>query len=575
MCGSGNFNGLCSKNLTHQWKMGSRLLHGVFISLILVTIVFSAHILWTCVFSKPDHGEMWLVDVVPTNQISVNLHFHGEREQTFLPTNDSLISTVDWQYLTETLQWPLPPETLSSLSDSTDPARCSFSITNNRSQYFVGDVVIVTITARNANNKQKVYGGDFFQAKLYDQELKASAYGEVTDHDNGTYTARLVLLWPGKSRVSVRLVHPSEAVLVLTKNREQDPDKVYFSGYFEEGTKRETVICNALKSSRLVGDGSQCCCEYKDQVSGEYWYCRRPSSLSCNTLVYHSMGGYQAKLSELEASLLKRSTNVEIQSDQPVIHAQKQGNDKRTQNWKKCQPGLQTPIPSGFFFQDGWTSLVCDARQFTTAETVSTCLKDKQILMMGDSTLRQWFEHLEKTVPSLKRLNLHTSDKSGPFESVDLQSNTRIIWRTHGLPLRTSKTPLADLHYIASELEGLAGGKHCVVVFTIWAHFTTYPLGVYLHRLAIIRRAVSSLLRRAPDTLVLIKSANTGYKDVYGSDWLSWQLDKALRVMFRDVPVVLIDVWQMTSCHYSPDNIHPPPVVVKNEVDLFLSFVCS
>ena len=245
------------------------------------------------------------MDVFPTNHNPVNLHFKSEMEKIFLPTKDSLISTVDWQYLTETLQWPLPTEALSSLGNSTDPAKCSFSITNHSSQYFVGDVVIVTITARNANNTQKVYGGDFFQAKLYDQKLKASVYGEVTDHDNGTYTARLVLLWPGQSRVSVRLVHSSEAVFVLTKNRDQDPDKVYFSGYFEEGTKQETVICNALKSSRLVGNGSQCCCEYKDQISGEYWYCRRPSSLSCNTLVYHSMGGYQAKLSELEASLLK------------------------------------------------------------------------------------------------------------------------------------------------------------------------------------------------------------------------------------------------------------------------------
>ncbi|KAK6299145.1 hypothetical protein J4Q44_G00306550 [Coregonus suidteri] len=167
---------------------------------------------------------------------------------------------------------------------------------------------------------------------------------------------------------------------------------------------------------------------------------------------------------------------------------------------------------------------------------------------MGDSTLRQWLEYLEKTVPTNR----------APFEAVDTQSNTRIIWRAHGIPIRTSKTPWADLHYIAREVEGLAGGAHSVVVFTIWAHFTTYPLAMYAHRLVVIRRAVASLLRRSPTTLVVIKSANTGYKDVYGSDWLSWQLDMALREIFRGLPVVLIDVWQMTSCHYSPDNIHPP-----------------
>ncbi|KAG5853213.1 hypothetical protein ANANG_G00070710 [Anguilla anguilla] len=154
------------------------------------------------------------------------------------------------------------------------------------------------------------------------------------------------------------------------------------------------------------------------------------------------------------------------------------------------------------------------------------------------------------------------------------QNNTVLHWRAHGLPIRTHKTPVADLHYIGRELESMAGGEHTVVVFTIWAHFTTHPLDNYIRRLATIRRAVRSLLQRAPRTLVAIKTANTGYKDVYGSDWLSWQLDLILRAMFRNLPVVFIDAWQMTSCHYSPDNIHPPRPVVMNEVDLLLSFVC-
>ncbi|KAJ7997599.1 hypothetical protein DPEC_G00230680 [Dallia pectoralis] len=387
---------------------------------------------------------------------------------------------------------------------------------------------------------------------------------------NGTYTVRLALLWPGPAQVSIRLVHSSEAVQVLCRHREQDPDKVYFLGYYEEGVKQETAICNAQRSLKLVGDGTHCCCEYREPVTGYVWFCRRPSSLPCHALTYHSMGGYQAVLTQLETKLLK-SINIVLQGDNSVINI-KPSNKTRPQT--KCHPGLNTSVPAGFFLHDHWTSLVCDGKSFPSSGLVSGCLKNKQILMMGDSTLRQWFEYLEKQVPTLKRLNLFTSGQSGPFEAVDLQSNTRIIWRAHGVPIRTSKTPWADLHYIAREVEDLAGGPHTVVVFTLWAHFTTYPLASYIHRLAVIHRAVASLLRRSPATLVVIKSANTGYKSVYGSDWLSWQLDQVLKTMFRDLPVVFIDVWQMTSCHYSPDNIHPPPVVIQNEVDLFLSFVC-
>lgn len=71
----------------------------------------------------------------------------------------------------------------------------------------------------------------------------------------------------------------------------------------------------------------------------------------------------------------------------------------------KCLPGLETPVPAGFFLQDKWMSLVCETRPFPSPEQVSTCIKDKHILMMGDSTLRQWFEYLLQTVPSKNKLH--------------------------------------------------------------------------------------------------------------------------------------------------------------------------
>ncbi|KAL0994911.1 hypothetical protein UPYG_G00129190 [Umbra pygmaea] len=506
--------------------------------------------------------------LLPTPHVEI---CSGTSLRTFAPTNDSLVSETEWESLETDLQWQFPPVDILSSDNATNPTKCSFSVVNSHSNHTVGGFVDVILIARDAHNRTKTYGGDFFQAKLYNTELKASTFGAVTDNLNGTYTVRLALLWSGPAHVSIRLVHPSEAVQVLCQHREHDPDKVYFTGYFEEGGKQETAVCNAQRSSRLVGDGKQCCCEYREPVSGEYWFCRRPSSLPCHTLTYHSMGGYQAQLSQLDGTLLKSFTNIVLPGEHSVIHVNP-GNVTRSKT--KCHPGLNTSVPAGFYLQDHWTSLVCDSKSFPSAKLVSECLKDKHILMMGDSTLRQWFEYLDTSVPTLKRLNLFTSGQSGPLEMVDPQFNTRIIWRAHGIPIRTSKTPWADLHYIAREVEDLAGGPHSVVVFTLWAHFTTYPLATYAHRLAVIRMAVESLLRRSPNTLVVIKSANTGYKDVYGSDWLSWQIDVALRTMFRDLPVVLIDVWQMTSCHYSPDNIHPPPVVIKNEVDLFLSFVC-
>ncbi|XP_069623466.1 NXPE family member 3-like isoform X2 [Ranitomeya imitator] len=174
----------------------------------------------------------------------------------------------------------------------------------------------------------------------------------------------------------------------------------------------------------------------------------------------------------------------------------------------------------------------------------------------------------------LKRIDLHVNYQSGPLIAVETNAGLVMRWKAHGLPLRTTKTMMSDLHYEAADLAGIGGGPHTVIVLTLWAHFTTYPVRVYLERLEKVQQAVSSLLFRSPETTVIIKSANTGYKSIYGSDWLSLQLDILLRAAFKGMRVIILDVWDMTSCHYLPDDIHPGPPVIKNAVDLMLSHIC-
>ncbi|XP_057207716.1 NXPE family member 3-like [Triplophysa rosa] len=193
---------------------------------------------------------------------------------------------------------------------------------------------------------------------------------------------------------------------------------------------------------------------------------------------------------------------------------------------------------------------------------------------MGDSTVRQWFEFLQKRVPTLNRMNLHVQYQAGPLIAVDVMNNIYLRWRAHGVPLRFKKTEITNLHYISNEIDDLTGGPHTVVAFHVGIHFTSFPLDVFTNRVLRIRRAVLDLLQRAPETTVIIKTVNTGYKDVFTSDWYSLQLDKILRWAFQDVGVYILDVWQMTSCHYTRDNLHPSPIIIKNEIDILLSFIC-
>ncbi|XP_056425714.1 NXPE family member 3-like [Hyla sarda] len=479
------------------------------------------------------------------------------------PTSSSLLELLN------VIDWPEPPSVVSHVNFSTSPKNCHYHLLYPRDTYKVGEFLEVTITARDHNGQPKNYGGDFFQAKLYSSSMKAGVTGQVKDHGNGSYSATFLLAWPGEAQVHIRLIHSSEAVDVLKKKRESDPGKVYFNGYFHYNGSSAVAECNLQVAGNDV-------CSYVDPVSGDRWQCVRPQKMPCHSWVFHSMGGYRKVTNALEDSLLGNSvTDKTISGSVPTIDIKP---DQRFSELHfklpSCRPEQKSVQPSGFYYQDIWTSLVCQGLYFSQPSDALDCLKGKDIHMFGDSTLRQWFEYLERFIPSLKRIDLHVTYQSGPLIAVDADAGLVMRWRAHGLPIRTSKTMVADIHYEASHLAGIGGGPKTVIILTLWAHFTTYPVRVYIERLERVRQAIMSLLFRSPETTVIIKSANTGYKSIYGSDWLSLQLDMLLRAAFNGTGVIILDAWDMTSCHYLPDDIHPGPPVIKNEVDLMLSYIC-
>ncbi|XP_052399079.1 NXPE family member 3-like [Carassius gibelio] len=492
---------------------------------------------------------------------------------------DMGISDEEWERLQKALDWPGPDKEINQLNLSTSPGHSTFSIVGLKNSYKVGDNISIIITARDHNNNMKRYGGDFFKAKLFHSNLKASVYGEVLDHRNGTYSVVLLVPWEGQAQVFVRLEHSSEVVQILKKYRESSFPRSHYNGHFEgtgpENTRiSEVVECNL----KWGGDGSwskgNCCCEYEDIKMGTVWQCERPKKLSCDKLVHHSMGGFKSPLNAFENQLFtKELTNVAISGEK--IYLNVLSNTAGNGTMERCRSGLTTPVPAGFYLKDVWKSFICNTQQFNSTQ-MANCLKNKIIYLLGDSTTRQWFEYLERNVPGLTRMDLHTPRTGGPLMAVEMKNNIIVHWKPHGVPLRFYKMLITDLHHIANEIDEIAGDPHAVVVFTIFAHRVFHPITFYIHEVAKIRQSVVALLSRAPQTTVIIKSGNTaGQKNIFQSDWLTMQLNTVMREMLRDVDgVIYLDVWQMTSCHYLHENIHPGPVIVANEVNLFLSYVC-
>lgn len=513
--------------------------------------------------------------------VSLPTFYHNRTFCAHLGQQPSPEDELEERYLLDSIAWPefTPRSVPTSLRVTSDPVHSLFAILPPKTgrEWHLGDQIEALVQVHDFQGRPKHYGGDFLLARLHSPDLGAGVAGTVLDHKNGFYSAVFPLLWTGEAQVEITLVHSSEAVAVLQRLREDRPDRVYFKSLFRLGFLSETTVCNMC----LPPD--QPLCNYTDLYTGEPWYCYKPKMLSCDTRVNHAKGGYLKHLiTNNEALLFQSGVNLKVHvhaSGPDRVNVLPPLKDKTLDESDSLNPEPTKMSPSGYYYEDTWRPLNrFKMRQFNDSTVATQCLRNKMIYMYGDSTVRQWFEHLIALVPDLKEFNLHSPKNVGPFMAVDSTHNILLKYRCHGPPIRFSTVLSSELRYISNELDGLSGGPNTLVVLSIWAHFSTFPVEVYIRRLRHIRKSVLRLLDRAPGTMVVIRTANLQALEqdvsLYNSDWYSLQLDQVLRAMFKGLNVLIVDAWQMTLAHRLPHALHPPPVIVKNMINMLLSYVC-
>ncbi|XP_060785545.1 NXPE family member 3-like [Neoarius graeffei] len=470
--------------------------------------------------------------------------------------------------LLNSIAWPGPLVQGLPLELSSDPAK-SYFVIQGPSKQRLGGQLLVNVHVQNFLGLPKDHGGDFLIARLHSPELGAGVGGKVHDHQNGTYTVLFPLLWAGVARVEITMVHPSEAVVVLKRLQEEQSDRVFFKSLFKSGAVSETTVCNLC-----LPLNEKPVCNYTDSLTGEPWYCYKPEKLGCDKRINHYKGGCKNDLlSAYEAQFFQSDVNIKIPipasaMDKVIVLPTEEGQAKVKNSY----------IPAGYYFHDTWTPLNgAVIQQFNDSSAITHCLRGKAVYMFGDSTVRQWFEYLAD-VPNLQQLIPFRPKNPGPFMAVDKRNNILVSYRCHGPPIRFRPVLSSQLRYVANELDKIQGGPDTVVLVSVWAHFSTYPVEIYIRRLRHIRRAVVQLLNREPATLVVIRTANlqklSSQNSVVNSDWFSVRRDAVLRAMFRGLRVQLLDAWEMTLAHHLPHDIHPPPSIIKNTIDLILSHIC-
>uniref|UniRef100_A0A8C6SAU3 Neurexophilin and PC-esterase domain family, member 3 n=1 Tax=Neogobius melanostomus TaxID=47308 RepID=A0A8C6SAU3_9GOBI len=458
--------------------------------------------------------------------------------------------------LLDSITWPdTPPlSTPFSLNLTTCAAKSSFTIMPRSEGWRVGDELTVRVQLRDFNGNPKRSGGDFLCGRLHNRALGAGVVGQVQDHLNGTFTVVFPLLWNGTA--DVMLVQTSESITVLKRLTEEQPGRISFTSAFRLGDVTKPSTCNVCLSPNKAP-----LCNYTDLNTGEQWFCYKPSKLDCDTRVSHTFGGFSQRISKEEETLFQKGINMEV----PIMAVENPST-------KTFKPG-----PSGYYFGHQWRPIGSPTvQQFNNASVITACLKGKKLHLLGDSTIRQYYQHITKTLPS-KTFFLSHSVIFGPLLAVDHTNGIMVTYRCHGPPIRF-RAHVSQLRYVANELDGVSGGPNTVVVIGVWSHFSSFPMEVYYQRLMTIRRAVQRLKNRAPETTVIIRTANmkamTLYESLTNSDWYSLQRDKVLRAVFKDLGVLLLEAWEMGQAHYLPHSLHPQPQIIKVMIDTVLSYTC-
>ncbi|XP_061109800.1 NXPE family member 2-like [Conger conger] len=242
---------------------------------------------------------------------------------------------------------------------------------------------------------------------------------------------------------------------------------------------------------------------------------------------------------------------------------------------EKCMVGfgMKSPLPTGYFFKNRWSSSSCQTGSLFSADAISRCLKDKKLKLMGDSTVRQWQETLMNTLKGLKYVKPY--DTHYFAVAVDPEKNITVQWKMHGHPSVTGYQVVKELcGYISEEVDRVAVGD--VVVIGVGQHFRPFPLEIFIQRLINMWKAILRLQERSPQTLVVIKLENTrefSSTMTHLSDWFGYVQNLAQRKVFRDLKVVLVDAWDITTAA-NTFAIHPNTIVVSNEISLALSHLC-
>ena len=251
----------------------------------------------------------------------------------------------------------------------------------------------------------------------------------------------------------------------------------------------------------------------------------------------------------------------------------------------QCISDTEAPACSGYWKGNLWRSFQCKNHQFTPNQ-IGLCLKNKNVYIIGDSTLRQLFFVLCSTFNApcafapVDKTPLHLDV---PQESYVADFNVNLNFKFHslrnGIAVNTFSISFLDVDFIDS----LGRGGNCNVILGVGVgiHFPQWSRDAFIERLTHLKESIVRFLHRCPNASVFVKGPHMSspylslQSDITRSAYFVYQMHLLMQEYFKGTGVYYIDTWDMNLSFPSRNLIHMPYEVVRQELFLALSYVCQ
>ncbi|XP_060555984.1 NXPE family member 2-like [Ruditapes philippinarum] len=241
--------------------------------------------------------------------------------------------------------------------------------------------------------------------------------------------------------------------------------------------------------------------------------------------------------------------------------------------------------PTGYFYNNSWILIHCKGIQHFSGE----CLRNKTILLWGDSTLHQWYLFIKKHLQaeSEHACTWSMGNWRYPETCNFYKYNITISFQGHNIPISIyTKKNLYNVFKINSfeKFINSKSGKNrnLVLVLHLYAHLQQYNHNFFSAHILEIRKGLERIFKREPNIKVFIKLPHA-YRKVEDRKWKLRRNDyigvvftNILRNTFKGLfnRITVLDQKDATIAERNLD-LHPSKTIVREMVYQFISYACE